>query len=142
MIKIPSCDKCNGELIFVEIPNSVHYGKEICSNCGKWFRWIKHPEKINQRTKTSRYSINQILEAKGYKEPFCFFCLRTKEQLGFNETLTIDHIVELDKGGTDNIWNLQILCIACHKLKNWIRLYFNWHFEKEDDTSTTSKTRL
>ena len=58
---------------------------------------------------------------------FCFFCLRERKELGVSETMTLDHIKELDKGGVDQVENLQILCSACHKLKNWARLYLNWH---------------
>jgi 5-methylcytosine-specific restriction endonuclease McrA len=67
--------------------------------------------------------------------------LRNKNQLGEKETLTIDHIRELDKGGDDALYNMQVLCLACHKLKNWTRLYMNWHLKgrtKEDDTKTVS----
>lgn len=29
----------------------------------------------------------------------------------------VDHIVPLAKGGTDDLENLQLLCIECHKIK-------------------------
>lgn len=123
------CDSCNGEKIIVPTPNTVHHSKEICSKCGKWFRWIKNPEKENKRTKTSKCKNQAILRHHNYKEEFCFFCLRTKEQLGKHETITRDHIQELDKGGKDELQNIQLLCSACHKLKNWARLYMNWHLK-------------
>lgn len=129
------CDNCGGEIIFEETPNSVHYGKHVCSNCGKWFCWIKNPENDGLRTKTSKYNFRDIMfrcYGEHAKEQFCFFCLRKKQQLGLNETLTIDHIEELSKGGKDELGNLQILCSARHKLKNWMRLYNNWHTKKEN----------
>jgi hypothetical protein len=124
------CDQCNDPQIFIETPNLTHYGKMVCTKCDKWFSWVKHPLRENMRTKTSKYSIEQILQHREMKEVFCWFCLREQERLGSCETMTRDHIQELDKGGKDELNNLQILCSACHKLKNWARLYMNWHLKK------------
>jgi len=121
-------DNCGGEIIFEKTQNSVHYAKWVCGSCDKWFAWIKNPEKEGQRTRTSQYDIRRVMQFHRYhKEPFCFFCSRILEQLGCNETLTIDHIEEINDGGQDVLPNLQILCSACHKLKNWNRLYHNKH---------------
>jgi 5-methylcytosine-specific restriction endonuclease McrA len=64
-------------------------------------------------------------------EPFCFCCGRTAAKLGVKETITVDHIVELRDGGKDEINNTQLLCSACHRIKNWIITYFVKHFEQE-----------
>ena len=127
------CDKCDGKIIFEETPNLQHYGKLVCLNCDKWFKWVNKPNGGGKRTKTSKYSIQQILGFHKKEKEFCFFCLRTKNQLGFNETITIDHIEELNKGGKDELENLQILCTACHKLKNWVYLYVNKHLNKKEE---------
>ena len=109
-------------------PNSVHYAKEIDED-EKWIRWIPNPNRVG-RSKTSKYEIKDILEFHNMDitKEFCFFCGRNKLQLGNNETLTIDHIVSLDENGKDELGNLQVLCSACHKLKNWITLYMRVHF--------------
>jgi 5-methylcytosine-specific restriction endonuclease McrA len=136
------CPFCKGVLSFTKTDNLTHYGRLDCLHCNKWIKWVRNPEtKERTREKTSKINIQAILKYHNYKEEFCFFCLRKKEQLGEKETLTIDHILEINKDGNDEIENLQILCSACHKLKNWSRLYLNWHLkrEKEDDTATTSK---
>ena len=39
-------------------------------------------------------------------------------QCGNTETLTVDHIVELQHGGSDTPANLQTLCRKCHKTKS------------------------
>jgi 5-methylcytosine-specific restriction endonuclease McrA len=124
------CRNCNGKIVFVETPELTHYGKMICSNCGLWVRWVRHPEKEGKRTKTSIYKMDIVKQFYGIEEEFCFFCLRKKHQLGVCEVMTLDHIQELDKGGADEPQNIQILCTACHKLKNWARLYTNWHYQK------------
>ena len=133
------CEKCDSNLIIKETPNTIHYAKLICAKCGKWFKWLSHPDNEERRTQTSKFGISHIINFHKMKRSRCFFCLRTRSQLGTHETLTIDHIEEIDKGGKDIIENLQILCSACHKLKNWIRLYFNWHLKEENDTKTTSE---
>ena len=52
------------------------------------------------------------------------------------------HIEEIDKGGKDELGNLQIICSACHKLKNWARLYTNWHLNKEGKKDGNTKTTI
>jgi hypothetical protein len=130
------CPFCNtqGKLVFSETPSNVHYGRIDCLNCNRWVRWVRSP-KNNERKRngTSKYDIKDVLNFHGKTKEFCFFCLRTREQLGLHETMTIDHIEEIDKDGTDDLTNLQILCSACHKLKNWARLYMNWHLNGGND---------
>ena len=125
------CPSCKSHLIFTETPKLIHYGKLDCPKCKKWIKWIKNPKCVKKRTKTSKYTIKNIMKFHKFsEEPFCFLCLRTLKQLGEKETLTIDHIKELSKEGINGIENLQILCSACHKLKNWTGLYMNLHLNK------------
>lgn len=128
---IEKCFICGTNLIFSETPNTIHHGRLDCPNCKVFRGWSKKPENEGQRTKSSKYSLEQIMKFHNFNdEEFCFFCLRLRKQLGEYETITIDHIKELDKDGKDELGNLQILCSSCHKLKNWARLYMNWHFKK------------
>lgn len=115
-------------------PNTIHYAQRICNNCGKHMEWVKDPNSPRSQG-TGKYrigkrKIEQVCKFHKFEKEFCFFCLRTRDELGENETLTIDHIQELNKGGRDIIENTQILCSACHKLKNWARLYMNWHLKE------------
>lgn len=125
-----NCPDCFNKLIFTKTHNSVHYGRLDCPKCDKWVKWVSNP-KDESRKKTSNFEKEDVFKFHNMEKNCCFFCLRTKEQLGKNETLTIDHIEELNGRGKDEIQNLQILCTACHKLKNWMRLYNNWHFREE-----------
>ena len=122
--------KCGSILIFTETPNLTHYARLDCPEHG-FIKWISNPENIRRRTQTSKFSIRGVMFFHKFKgKPFCFFCLRKRNQLGIKETLTIDHIQELNEKGKDVLENLQILCTACHKLKNWARLYVNWHLKE------------
>lgn len=141
---ITNCKYCNSSnLKFIETPESVHYGKMICGHCNKFSHWVSNPEsKRNNSLRTNKKTIKEICQFHNIEKEICFFCLRNRNELGWFETLTIDHIQELDKGGTDTLQNMQVLCSACHKLKNWVRLYINWHLtkkeEKDGDTKATS----
>ncbi|QIB75402.1 HNH endonuclease [Halogeometricum borinquense] len=121
-----SCDHEN--TTFTETPEYVHYGRRDCEDCGEFLGWVEKPGKDDRDT-TSQYTIEQIIKKKGFDEARCFFCRRPRAYLGKNETLTRDHIHELQDGGEDRIDNLQILCTACHKLKNHNRLYYHKHLK-------------
>ena len=125
IIKCRSCG--NDKLKFTLTPKLVHYGRQDCQHCGKFCSWVRNPElpENNRGNKKTPRQVCDFHQIEG--EEICFFCLRIKEQLGIKETLTVDHIQELSKGGTDTIENMQVLCSACHKLKDWMKLYNNWH---------------
>ena len=137
------CPWCNSDNVkFIETKQSVHYGKEHCFNCDKWVRWVKNPESARTKNpkRTMKLSVKRVCEFHKFKTEHCFFCQREIEQLGWSETLTVDHIEELDKQGKDEIENQQVLCSACHKLKNGARLYTNWHLNKEGENEHTKTT--
>ena len=131
------CKYCGSNLKLELTPNMIHYGRLDCVNCNRFNGWARNPEGTNYDSKRigSRADVRKVAEyhKMNQENPICFFCLRKKEQLGVNETLTVDHIQELDIGGKDEVYNMQILCSACHKLKNWARLYVNWHLNGKGD---------
>lgn len=120
------CGNCGGTDFRIKAADSVHHGEQKCTNCGRHIKFIPRPR--DGRGRSSAYSVKDVAEHHGYDEHRCFFCRRTRSQLGKNETLEVDHIKELEKeNGEDGLNNVQILCTPCHKLKNWMRLYNNWH---------------
>jgi 5-methylcytosine-specific restriction protein A len=46
--------------------------------------------------------------------PLCVLC---QKQAIIKAAAEVDHIRPLHKGGTDDMDNLQALCVECHKLK-------------------------
>jgi len=144
------CEVCKNKLLKTLTPNSIHYARLDCPKCG-FKGWARNPN--NPRNKGTillrtgnKLTVEKIQKFHNYKEPFCFFCLRKKENLGIRETLTADHIKELrdtkDNEDRDNVQNGQILCSACHKLKLWVTTYLNEHIKGKDDTKTTTKSRV
>jgi len=140
------CETCSNTLKLTPTPNSPHYGRLDCPKCG-FVGWARNPNNPrNKGTKLmrtgNRLTIEKIQKFHNFKEPFCFLCLRKKEELGIRETLTADHILELrdsiNKEDRDKVENGQILCTACHKIKLWLVTYLNEHIKgKRDDTKTT-----
>ena len=135
------CEVCNSKLIKTLTQNSPHHARLDYPKCG-FKGWARNPN--NQRNKGTtllrtgnRLTIEKIKDFHGYKEEFCFFCLRKKEDLGIRETLTADHILELretkENENRDNVSNGQILCSACHKMKLWVTTYLNEHIKGKDE---------
>lgn len=79
--------------------------------------------KNKKRIKTSQYKLTDILAFYNMNQLQCFFCNRLEQELGKDETFEIEHIIQLAENGIDKLDNLQILCTACHKMKNWM-IYF------------------
>jgi 5-methylcytosine-specific restriction endonuclease McrA len=141
------CPKCGEEakteLKTTLVHHSPHYARLDCPIHG-WIMWIRNPLSPKNRTtqalRIGKKEVSQVLKFHKMDKEICFLCLRTKEQLGECEALTIDHIIELGEGGKDIIENMQVLCSACHKLKNWVRLYLNWHLNEKEGEDDTTKT--
>lgn len=61
-----------------------------------------------------------VLIRDGYK---CSLCAS-------REGLTIDHIIEVKRGGSDSIDNLRTLCVRCHQRRNGNTIPLNSVHEK------------
>ena len=142
------CSVCNSNLVKTITPNSPHYARLDCPKCG-FKGFARNPNNPrNKGTKLlrigNRLTIEKIMRFHGFRFPFCFFCLRKKNELGIKETLTADHILELrdtkDYENRDMIENGQILCSACHKMKIWIVTYLNEHIKGKEDGDTKTIT--
>lgn len=121
-------------------PDTPHSGGERrCANCNKFLGWQPATNHEGERRESTKHDIEKLMNFKKYyQEPFCFFCGRTKNLLGANETLTIDHIVPIRDKGENDLVNLQILCTACHKLRHWAELYMNKHYGGNTNGNTTT----
>lgn len=131
------CEECGSKLKIEKTPKLTHYAKLVCPKHG-FIEWKSKPGNQGKRKKSSKYSIKQVIEFHNQEER-CFFCRRKRSDLANNQTLTVDHIHEVNNGGKDELENLQILCTSCHKMKNHMRLYHNWHFNGKPEGDQNSK---
>jgi len=114
------CRFCGSNDIREEIlTNSVHYGKYICNNCGENLDWIKKPKNINSKKR----KVTPLKENVNY----CQICLRTKDKLGNDNSLTEHHILpynifpEFDEYKDNRL----VVCSRCHEAINLIQRMFN-----------------
>lgn len=99
-------------------PNLTHYGKYVCSDCGRFLVWIKKPDG-DKRPKRESAKLKKVFDHSGIC--YCQMCLRQREELPPNVTFVAHHVVEVRDGGTDDPTNLWHLCTICHELIHLLR---------------------
>ncbi len=92
--------------------------------CLKLFVWIHPPIYVEeiQQILTKKFG---LFGGRNYNRINNIHKKRIREQLpqkcascGTNKKLSVDHITQLSEGGSNDISNLQMLCIKCHNIKN------------------------
>jgi len=126
-----SCPRCGYPLQFRERADTIHYGELFCGFCRQHIRWVSRKPGGKKRT-SSKHKIEEVAKFHSFTRIFCFFCGRDKSGLARHESLTSDHIIPQREGGEDELSNLQILCDACHTLKNWVTTYLRKHHSPEN----------
>lgn len=56
-------------------------------------------------------SVEKLASVLGLKAPVCACCGKTEGKM------SLDHYIPQSKGGTYELWNLQILCQSCNSIK-------------------------
>ena len=128
------CGRCNKEVdpIFIETPDTPHYGKEVCPDCGGWLRWLSKPKNETKRA-NSRFTPESL------NIDYCEFCLRPKEMLGIYETLEVHHKIPIELGGEDTESNVTVYCTYCHKTCHQRHTYLYNHFKPKEIGSPKTK---
>ncbi|PNX45765.1 MAG: hypothetical protein BV457_08925 [Thermoplasmata archaeon M9B1D] len=129
---VENCDHKDFKLSFENIP-PPHYAKKICIVCGHNLGWAKKPENENKRPKNKYVLDIAKFHNMALDKVRCFYCSRLEIQLGIREGFEVEHIVQLVDGGIDELENLQILCTACHKMKNWMITYIRNHLTENKE---------
>ena len=94
------------------------YKKDYALNKTKWLNWSTHYRHIRRALGClNMQNWNLIKNHYGSK---CLKCERREPEI----KLTIDHIVPVSRGGTNDLNNLQPLCFSCNsskrvKIEDW-----------------------
>lgn len=77
----------------------------------------KRIEKLGRSGNRKYHNTNRRVRRRIFKERTEGWCMICHQTLPIHE-LTIDHIVKISEGGTNNKSNLQVLCVPCHTYKD------------------------
>ena len=84
-------------------------------NASKPKKKLEKNKKITKAEKRSRYISSSVRVDVLKRDRFsCVFCGTTAKET----QLQIDHIIPFSKGGSNNISNLQTLCVECNRGKS------------------------
>lgn len=85
---------------------------EICTKCNRDCALVK------RIIDHAGLSINSITRNRWrYNLPPSYYLLRNFGFTPFTHTWEVDHVIEQTDGGTNDLSNLQTLCLPCHKEK-------------------------
>lgn len=117
--KVPTCpDHPGAGEYFVPTPEKVHYGKMVCSECGRFLRWVSKPSD-EKRARHGTGKLVKQLQKSGID--YCQMCLRHRDELPPSVTFVAHHVIEVQDGGTNDPANLWHVCTICHELIHLLR---------------------
>ena len=115
-----NCKHCQFGAVIEELtPDGPHYGKLVCTSCGRFNDWIPDPNKGN--TKKRKGEHRKLV--KKYSNGYCELCLTKEDDLHDNSPLIGHHVIPYVKTQDSSRANVWIICKACHSLIHWKRDY-------------------
>lgn len=107
------CPKCGTPCAVTPRPDTQHWGEIRCPEHGH--AWVRKPTEAQAPRRKTNHDLR-----KAVPEPVrsrCCYCLRPEDHLKSlrpSVCLQVHHVIEVSKGGTDDLWNLQLVCAECH----------------------------
>lgn len=124
----PGKEKASGDRWHVEHPDSVkkanakyrakHHGK-VKEACDKWkaehpenMRATWHKRRIQEKNAGGSFTVADIRALLKRQKEKCVVC-----RTDISKSYHIDHVMPLSLGGSNDIWNIQLLCPFCNLSK-------------------------
>jgi len=104
-----------------------HNYKGGISRTQEYHNFYNRKRKNNERNVDGSHTQQEWQDLKKKYGYMCLCCKKREPEI----TLSVDHIIPITKGGSDNIENIQPLCRSCNSRK-WTRIvdYININQEK------------
>lgn len=100
----------DGELEYWQMPESALAWSEKHNE--RYAEWIAECKETGKQLEDTRKEARKMRpEIIGRDGRLCRSC-------GTTQKLTVDHIVPLSRGGTNDLDNLQLLCRSCNSIKS------------------------
>lgn len=115
---IPPCSHCKTtEFRYRDMSGQL---LAYCRQCG---RHIKNVPKLKNTDKTRRKDQRHLKRQKAAEigGEFCQWCLYDGKDKRTGTWLEVHHIVEVIRGGTDDMNNIMLLCNHCHTMVHSLR---------------------
>ena len=124
----PECKRDGPTLVSYDVGNGPAHAKLISACCGRYLKFLRKPKEDG---KDKRKSVPRDDRFGMILRYVCEFCLRTEEHLkAVGSRLEVHHVIPVEVGGSDDLSNLRVYCIQCHRQCHARRLEMKTYLTK------------